>query len=744
MNTMMNEIPPRLRAEWAAGEQARAAGEPPPVDLRLAARTLWQGGWIIVLCCIAALVAGLLAVSSIETTYTASSEILILVDEPAVSPTEGDTTLVLDDQRLATEVEILNSVPVLGAVVDRLGLRSDPAVIRRLVREPTRLARLAGRIPGPLGDMLDGSSGRTDATPRMLAIQILREDLAVRQVGESRVVALSYTADDPVQAARIVNAVADAYIEYREDVRGSARERRLEWLEERGVELRASIQDSEDAVEARRAELLVEAGQGLEITQSQLDAQAAALSEAQERTASLALLRERLEEVLAGGDGALLPAELRADETIAALQDEVSDLEARLRRLDEGSPARVSLEERLLEARERIGIEAERVLRATEADLRAAGEREERLTESVRALEDRALRQARAELDLRQLELETEVGRQSYQEVMRQLMETSGRAALTQADVRVLSPAEPPQFRDGRGEKLILLLALVTGAFAGAGLVVMRDQLNGAVRSRRQLEEVTGLPVLGSIPRVKGHRDGEVLEYMRRRPYSSLAEAVRSLCTVLVAPEGGAPAQVVVLTSTSVEAGQSTTALLAALGFARLGRGVIVVECDVRRPRLAALLGESAMGPGLQSVIDGHHDLKDAIHTRDADGFAVLPAGTATEEGDVASDALYSERFREVIDALRRRYDVVILNAPPALLTADARIVSRLADAVLLVLRWNRTPRAAALEAITELQSAGAPLRGAVLTVVNERKALEAFPGGEQRRRAHRLGYFRN
>ena len=758
MNSMRGEPQQRTRREGGAWDGARTGGDLPPVDLRALARTLWRGRWIVAACCVAAVALSLLLIARIETTYTAWTQVLLLADEADARSAELDGTRALDDQRLATEVEIIYSTVVLDAVVEELDLASDPEVVGAVGTEASRMGGIAERLSEAMPERLAavferlaaplrqaGSPEAPDASPRMLAIEHLREHLSVQQISESRVIGLSYTADSPSEAARTANAVADAYIADRTAARVRARERSLSWLNERVERLREQIQSSEDAVEVRRAELLMEAGQGLEITRRHLDARAQELADASSEAARLALLDQRLSEALGDEGGGLLTAELRDAEPIEALREEERTLRERIRDLAEGNAARPLLEGELADTRDRIRAEAERIALSVREDLRAARAREAQLADAVRELEDQALAQTRAELDLRQLEMNAEAGRRSYEEAMQQLFRTSGRPELERADIRILSRAEPPRYPDSQREKTILLLSLVTGGLVGVGLVILRSQMNDAFRSARDLEEATGLPVLGSIPKARARRGQGVVAYFRQKPRSTLAEAVRGLCTSVVAPGGGSPPQVIMLTAPSVDEGKSTAAVLTALGFRRLGRSVVLVDCDLRRPRVAALLGEPSSAPGLRSVVQGQHPLEEAVRTSGAEGLAVLPAGPATAaDGEGGGDAFVSERFEEVIDALRRRYDVVVLNTPPALMTADARIITRAADAVLFVVRWNRTPREAVHEGIAALSAAGAPLRGAVLTVLDERRADEAFPAAHRRRRARRLGYFQN
>jgi capsular exopolysaccharide synthesis family protein len=239
--------------------------------------------------------------------------------------------------------------------------------------------------------------------------------------------------------------------------------------------------------------------------------------------------------------------------------------------------------------------------------------------------------------------------------------------------------------------------------------------------------------VVASLPLIRPGAKRSVVAEVRDRPASPLAEAVRHLRTSILLSNLDHPPKVVMITSAVPGEGKSTTSALLALTGTTAGQSAVVVDGDLRHSALSAMLGGDAAerGPGLVGVLEGSASLSDAVVTDGTTGLQVLPTGAGDRlTGVNAADVLASQRFHRVVDELRARYDLVVLDTPPTLAVTDARIVSTLVDAVVFAVHWDRTPRAAALDGLRELYSVDAPVIGTTLTLVNEAKAARYAYGG--------------
>jgi capsular exopolysaccharide synthesis family protein len=530
----------------------------------------------------------------------------------------------------------------------------------------------------------------------------------------------------------VVNAIAEQYIVDQLDAKLEATRTATAWLAERVEELRVRTQAAEEAVEGARATLSEEAGQGLEITQQQLQAASGALTVARNEARAAQATYDRLAQALAQGEDLGAVPEFRASEVNEGFRAEVAQLELEIARFSEGNPRRMAIERRLGEIRERMLVDAAQIVEASRSDLAVKREREVALASEVRALETKALEQSRSQVEIRQLEREAQASRTLYENFLGRLEETSAQQDLETADARILSPAEVPLGPVAQARQRTTQMAIVLGIASGIGIVFLLDKLNNTFRSPGQLEELTGQQVLGTVPTIgRRYHKADVLRHFKANPRSSLAESIRSLRTSILFSNVDDPPKVVMFTSSVPGEGKSTTSLLVATTSQQMGKSAIIVDCDLRLPALAKLLEANDDSPGLLSLIEGSAALPEALFKDPATGLDVLMTKPSEPRSNLnAADILASNRFRELITQLRQSYDLIILDTPPTLVVTDARILSRHADAVVYVVRWDKTPRGAVQEGLKEMRSVKAPLAGTVLTMINEKRAMKyAYEG---------------
>jgi polysaccharide biosynthesis transport protein len=730
-----------LRADLVPMEEDDDDG----IDLRAIARKLWRGKWIIAVTTLLAWLLGFLAVSQYEPVYRASAKVMFNLERTNIVDVEDLVVSAgVNENTLQNQIEILRSNALLERVVAKLSLERDPEFnplirvpeetlftrVRSFVAVPPELAVLLQNIgvlsPPPPPAPEPDPEMRADLE-RRLAISSLAGRLGLAPVPGTRVIQISVTADDPRTAATVVNAVAEQYIVDQLDAKLEATRAATVWLAERVEELRVRLQSAEEAVESARAALSEEAGQGLEITQQQVQAASGALTLARSEARAAQATYDRLSGALARDEYMGAVPEFRSSEVSAAFRAEVAQLELEIARYSEGNPRKVAIERRLTEIRNRIRVDAQEIVEASRSDLASKQERAAALAAEVRALETKALDQSKSQVEIRQLEREAQASRALYENFLGRLEETTAQQDLEAADARILSAAEPPLSPLAEAGQRTKLMLIALGVMSGVGIVFLLDKLNNTFRSPGQLEDLTGQQVLGTVPTIgRRFHKADVLRHFKENPRSSLAESIRSLRTSILFSNVDDPPKVVMFTSSVPGEGKSTTSLLIATTSRQMGKSAIIVDCDLRLPALARLLRADDDSPGLLSLIEGTATLQEAIFKDPATGLDVLMTKPSEPRSGLnAADILASNRFRELIAQLREAYDLVILDTPPALVVADARILSRHADAVVYVVRWDKTPRGAVQEGLKEMRTVNAPIAGAVLTMINEERAMK-------------------
>lgn len=711
------------------------------VSLRELASRLWRGRLAILLAGLLAATTAALIVSRLPERYTATARVMFAAEKPNVI----DLKDILTDPEfskdtLQNEIEVLRSTSLLDRVVADLDLRADPefnptlrprgALATWLAGLPARLlspAWLARLAPAPDDDAPDPA-----LRERLLVTAALLDSLTLRPLDGTRVIEIAVSSRRADTAAAVANAVAGQYLVDQLVTKTDTTRRATEWLATRVDDARAKVQAAEDAVEAARAELSAGSGQGLDISEQQLATLNEALAAARGRVAQAEAQHRRLADALAAGTDIGSVNEFRDAAPLVALRASEADLATRLATLTRSHPATRQIRAELADVRAKIGAEAAAIVAAVGLDVEAARAEEASLTAAVRALETKTLAQSREDLRLRQLEREADADRLIYETMLNRLKEASEQTDLQQANARVLSPADPPLAPDSSRKLLIVALAGIVGLAAGTALALLLDVLNTTFRAPQQIERLTGHAVLATIPSLGADRSRvDVLARLAERPNSSFAEAVRNLRTSLLYSNVDHPPKVVMFTSTVPQEGKTVTAMLTALASAQMGKTAVVVDCDLRRSSTTATLRPGAHRLGLLSVLDGTATLDEALFQDPATGLHVLISRPEESRSWLnAADVLASNRFGDLLRDLAERYDLVVLDTPPALVVSDARILSARCDAVVYCARWASTPRGAVLEGLRELETVDAPIAGVVVTLLNERKAArQSFDG---------------
>ncbi len=296
----------------------------------------------------------------------------------------------------------------------------------------------------------------------------------------------------------------------------------------------------------------------------------------------------------------------------------------------------------------------------------------------------------------------------SFREVIAAI--TKPTTGQSQVSVSVLRNATVPQEPVSPNTKLNLALGLLVGLALGVGLAVLLEVLDTRMRTPRDIEVITTTPIVG---RIAYDPDAEKRPLIvQDDPRSPRAEAFRALRTNLHFLEIEPGGRSFVITSSIPNEGKTTTAANLAIALSDAGSKVVIVDADLRRPKLAEYLGiEGAIG--LSDVLISRVRLDDAVQSWGTRGLTVLPAGTIPPN---PSELLGSKAMVSLLRLLEEEFDIVILDLPPLLPVTDAAVVSRYARGALLVVGSGRVHKAEVHAAIATLESVGAPLAGMIMT----------------------------
>jgi capsular exopolysaccharide synthesis family protein len=693
--------------------------------------------WVTAMVTTVAVLIGL----QVTRTYTATAQVMIEPRESRIieAETVAPGLPAEDNAIIDTHIRLIQSHASLARAVDNLDLGSDP---RFVPGQPAResvvagpVALLAAWLPDWLANQLpvrwalaagiatDGAPGLDPETLREQAIDTLLGGVRVTQSGQSYVLWISYTSSGPHEAARIANGIAEAYIDVQLDEKLSATRRASTWLADQVEQLRWRVFGSELAIEEfRAAKGLVDTdASGLDsqqlalITNSLIDARA-------ERSAQEARLYS-LRAMRASGQGLESAAEVLSSPLILNLRAremEIAREEAQLsQEYGEHHPRILELRAEQQKLADRIAHEIDNVIANVENEVALARSRERAHAEHLSEAKGESGVTRQAEVQLRELEREVAANRSLYQTLLVRLKETEQQQEIVQADARLISPAQPPDVPSSPSPKLFAMVGFTASLVLGSMLALLLEQLDNTLRSGRQVEELFGLPSLGLVPKVADPRaDTRLHRHMIDHPQSAYAEAVHALYTQVCLAAPGQPRAAILVTSALPGEGKTSLAASLAVFAVQLGHRALLVDLDFRRPAVARKFKARPPADAL-AVLTGAASFEDAVVRDPHTGVDLLTAGEGHEN---PITLLTSGRLPAVLRTAREFYDHVIIDTPPILGLPDVMALSTAADAILFVVRWDRTKRDAVAAALKQLADASANVTGVVLNQVDMKR----------------------
>jgi polysaccharide biosynthesis transport protein len=777
---------------------APAAGQPDDtISLARLLAAAWRRRLAILLPTLVWLALGVAYLVTTPRSYVASSTLLLDADTNQVV----ERLAAMEDQTL-TESAIENARLVIQsdtlatAVVDKLALSENDSFLvppRSLVshifsgtaavlRAPLNLMRQASPSAGPAAD---------EAQRRDRVAQTLSGQIGVARIGRSGAISVYYTSHDPVIAAAVVNAYAEAYIADVLNANFESTERTTEWLQTRLSDLEAAAASAAAEAETFRAKNGLVSSDGRFMSEDSVSQLNLDLGEAIAEAARSQALVEGYTAVVARGidglqSGLSVDIDAITDPALEELQAKLADAVANRNRIvasyGKDHPQAAVLTAGIGTAAERLFIAIQQRLQRATGELSVAEARVQALRDSLGiAMGDNAAAGA-AQVELRALEQRAETLSMLYQTFLTKFQEIDQQKDFPISDVRILSAADVPMSADSPRASRVLAAALLIGLFCGIALAAAREWADRFLRTGDDVALAAGVPFLGYLPETSAAPPqpglwARLTEDLRRRlrlvlpgpmrpatapseperrtrDNSIYMETLQNIRLELDTLHSGAMRQVLVLGRTRAEPdaaavprgilgitslrpgeGKSTVALNLAATLAASGASVLLIDADMRRPGLSRHLGLTE-GLSLVDVALGRADWTDAIVASDPPSLDILPCIRPDGQGHVA-DLLAARSVREMFKAARQHYDHVLVDLAPLGPVVDARVLMRSLGHVLLVAEWGATPRAMLRKATEGDPALAERLMGVVLNRVDidglddyaDRASVEAYLG---------------
>jgi exopolysaccharide transport family protein len=659
----------------------------------------------------------------VPSSYQSTVEILIFdpqrqIDQAVQKPISPFVDAV-DTVAMNTEIEVIKSKALALRVIKDLGLDHDPELqphnILSVWLERFGLGRWKSEENEQIADETNGQ--RLDA-----AATVLLKHLQAERVPFSYVLNISASAQNPAKAQRLAQTVVDDYLASQREARQDALQRVAAWLKGRVDDLQSRVLEAEASIEKLKAQSgIVDAGSNNLNEQqiAELNTQLmAARGDVAEKRAHLDQARRVIQ---SKGDVQDIPELMSSVATANLLkqQAELAAHEAELRsKFGERHLGLIAVHAQMAGINKQLIAEADHVLGNLQNAYDTAVRREQTLEANLQKLAGPHSNSADL-LKLQQLRRLADADRKLYESYLSQFNEISTRQTLQDASARIITPATLPEAPSSPRRILFLGFAGIMGTGLGLGLALLLEFLRSGVRSGVEAERTFGYPVVGFIPFVqprrlrRRHKHGALVRSLVDMPASQFSEAVRSMRIGLRLTNLGEVPKVILITSSIPGEGKSAAAALLAASSAASGQRTVLVDCDLRHQSISAAFAEHK--PGLAEILTATASVSEVTVKHPVTGIYLLPAGSPITN---PADLLTSERMRQLITELRELYDYVVLDAPPLLPVIDALAVAALADKILVVVEWNRTPRGDISEALKILRPEAHRIAGIVLNKV--------------------------
>lgn len=695
-------------------------------------RMLRRRKWMLALTMILGGIAGLLFTLPQTPVYQASTTLEVLdMSNPIVGikETNNSDSSAAPETNLQTQVDILGSGTLQNRVIHKL-VSSE-----KTIEQPIdRLAKWRKVLNLPQKDKLSKE-------------EILRqtsEGVNVSATSLSRIIRIDVDSSNPRVAADYANTLAEEFIDERLESHWQATQRTSDWLTRQLEELKVRLVASEDELQAyaKQTNLQFTGEQdNKSVSEEKLSQLQTELSTAMEDRVA----KQSRYELAQKAPTDTLP-EVVDDESLRANRQKLADArhqldDALVTYVYGGTPKVKKLQSDVTAIEAEITATRSRILDRIHNELVVAQTRERLLTQALESQAGLVSEQASKAVHYNILKREVDTNRQVYETLLQRVKEAGIAAAMRSSNFRVVDPAEPPTIPVRPSLRRGAMAGLLLGLFAGIGLVFVRENMDRSIALPGETSYYLSAPELAVVPsnqvdkqglRLWGKRGQKVLEgneaMVERSAFnhadSMVAESFRvALTSLLFANKQQGPPKAIAVSSPGPHEGKTTVACNLAISYAEINWRVLLIDGDMRRPRLHSIFGVNNE-TGLASLLERTtpttmEDLTAAIQPTAIQNLSIMPRGKLRS---TVINLLYSPRFSEVMKLARKEFDIVVIDTPPMLHLPDARAIAPLTDGVVFVVRSGKTLRDTVITARERFRQDGIPVLGSILNDWNPKE----------------------
>lgn len=709
------------------------------IDLMEYWQVIEKRKWVFVTFLSAVLLFALIFTFASAPQYRAKATLYIEEDVSRVISIEdefGNPRQVTDMRAFNTQLEMLKSRNLAARVAKRMNLLSRPDMLKGIKPRNNLFSSLKNIVT--LKWLFSGQGERKEVNPQdrtdpyLDYAGLIQANLGLSLRKDTKLVDLSYTSRNPRLSADIVNAYAEEFKEFSSGIRYERAEKFSNDLSKQIDNLRILLEERERGLQKYGEQ------QSLTLSDPESEEESAAFTAY--RRLSDAYNQAVIERNRIGATYSLVKdSDIDSlpnidDPRIQQLHNEYivakDDYEEKSRTFLSNHPALTSARDRKDRARKNL----EQAILSIESEFNIALRNERNLKRELERQESDITNMQSAIVYYKTLNYDVESLKtrlNSLLNIQTQVDVSKELESLKASNISVVDSAEVPKRPVSPDKTKNLLLALLFGLFGGVGLCFLLDYLDNTVKGPEEVEKLAGLPSLGVIPLLEQNgtngSSGQDSDYRTRKgeeemrghdielinhlnPGLPIADDYRTIRTSILLSYAEAAPRVIAFTSSLPVEGKSSTLVNLAVAFSQLEKKVLVIDSDLRKPRLHRIFKIRNTG-GLSGFLTGNTELKEAIHKTSIENFWLMPSGPIPPN---PSELLDSDKMKKMLDEIRGMFDVVLLDTPPVLASIDAVILSVLVDGTVLVLKAGEISRKPFLSAVEELKRANAKIMGVV------------------------------
>jgi polysaccharide biosynthesis transport protein len=701
-------------------------GAPPPPDLVRYLRTLNRYKWGILMVVVAVGMLAAMYASILRPIYRSTATLYLESGKPKLVSNQEmyDSWSVSSRDYFLTQFEIIKSRDFAERLVRVMQLTKHPEYDPRQQAKPWYAAWVPERFL-PIAPAKAPGENNAQSEEDILegVVFNVMGGITLQPVRNTQLVKISFDSHDPALAERVPNTLAMIYIIADLETRGETTRRSMSFLNTQAEELKRKLSESERALQAYREQEKIVVAKGASVAGAirQLEDLATSLEDARRKGTEAEAVYNQLSTARQGQSPAALESLSVVQKNPVVVRFREAEAEAE-RRVSEASkrygaehPKMVAAQSDLKAVQENLRRQIATVIESATKDYEVAKANEANLERALSRAKAESQAYNRKEFTLSSLERDVASNRQLY-DLFTQRSKETNTGDLPASIARVIDTAIFPKAPFGPNKRNIIGIAMLIALLVSVSIALLLEQMDITVKTSHEVESKLEVKAVGVLPRLWLKPGAHIERLFVDENQSAFTEGIRTIRSDVLLSGIDSPQKVVLLTSSLPQEGKTTIACNLAFAFSQIKK-TLLVEADMRRPRIGRILGVEPRRPGLSELVAGRAPLDECVAPVDNSNLWVLQSGRLPMN---PLDLLSSQHFAEVMETLKQAFEVIVIDSPPLHLVSDALVLSQFASTVLYVVKADSTPYPQARHGLTQLQRLNEPALIGLGVVLNQ------------------------